>query len=169
MSTIKQTLKRPLSENEDSVSNKRHKPVVIDSAFCNMLRKDLSALAEKYGLLSIELGNIKYTANSLKASSFTAYALTYNEDGTVKCKEQLKWEKHCKSYGFKPEDWGKTFTMSCGDFKGKEVSLFSIERKNKKYKIVTKFVSTDGTLSMTEESALKEFKQSEPIKSKYFL
>ena len=37
--------------------------------------------------------------------------------------------------------------MSIFDFKGKEVSLFSIERKNKKYKIVTKFVSTDGTLN----------------------
>ena len=60
----------------------------------------LAAVAEKYGC-EVAAGNIKYDTTSV---DLTLYFKSKGENG--ESAEELDFKKHCKSYGFLPEDYG---------------------------------------------------------------
>lgn len=88
-------------------------------------RKDfdsaIKALEEKYEL-DISLGNIGYRENSFSAK-LTAYK---------KGLDKAEWNWYCDQYGFKPEDFGKTFFYS-----HKRYTIIGIMRGSK-YPILAK-------------------------------
>ena len=64
----------------------------------------LAAVAEKYNC-DVSIGNIRYDDIN------TDITVSFRSKGTDgKTADQLNFEKYCGQYGFKPEDYGFTFT-----------------------------------------------------------
>lgn len=64
----------------------------------------LSAIAEKYNC-DVSIGNIKYDDIN------TDISVSFRSKGADgKSADQLNFEKYCGQFGFKPEDFGFTFT-----------------------------------------------------------
>lgn len=95
--------------------------------------KALSDIAKKYNV-DIKAGKIKYTNNSFNLD------LQINKkeiDG--KSFEQVEFEKYCSLYGFRPEDYNKTFTMQ-----GKQFSICGFKPRASKMPVLAK--SNDGKI-----------------------
>lgn len=82
-------------------------------------RKDFAdavkALEEKYDV-DISLGRITYDFNSFHGT------LTTNAKGA----DKAEWIRYCGMYGFKPEDYGKTF-----DYKNRKYTITGIKSGSK--------------------------------------
>ena len=64
----------------------------------------LAAIAEKYNC-DVSIGNIKYDDIN------TDISVSFRSKGSDgKSADQLNFEKYCGQFGFKPEDYGFTFT-----------------------------------------------------------
>lgn len=92
--------------------------------FRNDVKQALTGIEEKYGI-SLSLGGITYSD----------IQFTMKINATVlakgKSKDQMVFEEYCNLYGFKPEDFGKTFSLNNKTFK-----LISINPKARKYSII---------------------------------
>lgn len=68
------------------------------------MEKALAAIAEKYNC-DVSIGNIKYDDIN---TDITVSLRSKGENG--KSADQMNFEKYCGQFGFKPEDYGFTFT-----------------------------------------------------------
>jgi len=70
------------------------------------IEQALKEVAEKHNI-NIHAGNISYTDNDFKLT----LGVTKKEVNGLSY-EQAEFEKHCMLFGFKPEDYKKTFAMN---------------------------------------------------------
>jgi hypothetical protein len=76
------------------------------ASFRKETEQALQELAKKYNV-NIEAAGIKYTSNS-----FDMTLKMTKKEVNGKSFEQAEFEKHCILYGFKPEDYNKSFVMN---------------------------------------------------------
>lgn len=106
----------------------------------------LSPLAVKYGC-EITAGNIKYD------EILTTVSLQFKSCADGKSADQLNFEKYCIQYGFKPEDYGFTFTE-----KGKTFTFKEFKTSARKYPCVCE--CSDGkSYAFTMEAIAEEIRK----------
>jgi len=91
----------------------------------------LQAIAQKYNV-NIKAGKIKYTNDS-----FNLDLQVSKKEVNGKSFEQSEFEKYAFLYGFKPEDYGKKFTMS-----GKTFTLYGFKSSARTMPVLAK--GSDG-------------------------
>lgn len=110
----------------------------------NQLRKEietaLAPIAEKYGT-KVVAGGIKYDDIT------TDITVSFRTETADKSAEQLAFEKHAPAYGFKPEDFG--FTFSHG---GKTYKFVGFKTTARKYPCVCE--CSDGKQYAYEAAAM---------------
>lgn len=81
------------------------------TVFRSEMESALAAIAEKYNC-DVSVGNIKYDDIN------TDISVSFRSKGADgKSADQLNFEKYCGQFGFKPEDYGFTFTDNGKTFK----------------------------------------------------
>ena len=110
------------------------------------LRKEIEAalapIADKYGT-KVVAGAIKYDDIT------TDITVSFRTETAEKSAEQLAFEKHAPAYGFKPEDFG--FTFSHG---GKTYKFISFKTTARKYPCVCE--CSDGKQYAYEADAMSK-------------
>ena len=119
------------------------------------LRKEIEAalapIAEKYGT-KVVAGGIKYDDIT------TDITVSFRTETADKSAEQLAFEKHAPAYGFKPEDFG--FTFSHG---GKTYKFVSFKTSARKYPCICD--CSDGKQYAYEAGAMLKIMMIESAKS----
>lgn len=101
------------------------------AAFRQDVEQALQELTKKYDV-NIKAGNIKYDSNS-----FNLDLQMTKKDIGGKTFEQVEFEKYCRLYGFKPEDYKKQFNMN-----GKTFTLTGFKPRATKMPVIA--ISQDG-------------------------
>ena len=118
------------------------------------LRKEIEAalapIADKYGT-KVVAGGIKYDDIT------TDITVSFRTETAEKSAEQLAFEKHAPAYGFKPEDFG--FTFSHG---GKTYKFISFKTTARKYPCVCE--CSDGKQYAYEAAAMSNIMKIERAK-----
>ena len=109
--------------------------------FRTEIESALSDIATKYGCI-VEAGNIKYD------DILTTVSLQFKSCTDGKSADQLNFEKYCVQYGFKPEDYGFTFTE-----KGKTYTFKEFKTSARKYPCICE--CSDGKSYAFTDEAIK--------------
>ena len=110
----------------------------------------LAPVAAKYGTKAIAT-NIKYDDIT------TDVVVSFRTETTEKSAEQFNFEKHAAMYGFKPEDFGFTFTHN-----GKTFKFVSFKTTARKYPCICD--CSDGRQYAYEAAAISEIMRRERAK-----
>ena len=113
---------------------------MIDKEMLRNFRKDFAEavkdLEQQYGLV-IELGKITYDVDSFEGK------ITAKEGDSKEDINQAEWNKHCGTYGLRPEDFDKRITLTDRGVT-QDYIITGIRPNKRKYPICLKRVS-DGT------------------------
>jgi len=111
------------------------------------LENSLEEIKEKYNI-SIDFGAISYEKDNF---SFRASAVrTINESGEFVSPEQIMFNKHCRLFKVKEEDYKKIFS-----FGGMTFELTGFKPKSPKYSVLAMDVRSKKTFKLPFESLNK--------------
>lgn len=96
-----------------------------------------------------DLGNIRYSGNSLK---FTGLTLTVKGEGeTDEDAARQAWARDCWREGLKPEDFGKVI-----EYNFRQLKLTSIHTRRKKFSIGATPVGTDAEVLLDRKAVARK-------------
>jgi hypothetical protein len=108
------------------------------------MEEALSKLEKKHKV-TFNIGNIRFNTDT-----FTTTLKCYSKAQGKSDIGKLEWAKTCLIFGFKPEDFGRTF-----EFRGKRYIISGVKPRSFKYPIVGKEINGTKTFKFTIDGVKK--------------